>query len=184
MYQIWLQSNRRILLLGMILPAVLLAVGLIVVWAKPLEAVNWLQVIGWILLVAGLLLFVILAIQFRLPRLAYANDSLLVFLQATRPLQVPVEIVECFFLGTGGGQIPGKAAEDLPVRNLVIRLAEKAVDYHQREVKPALGLWQDGYITIYGAWCEPLDVEMVMRLNSLLAEVKQSEHPRSVVEKS
>jgi hypothetical protein len=172
MNEIWLHTNRRILLLGMILPAALVLIGLVVLGMKPLDSATWLQVLGWIFLVLGLFLFAILAIQLRLPRLAYSNGSLLVYLQMGPPFQVPAKVIECFFLGAGGGQIPGKSGDDIPVRNLVVRLAEKAGDYHRREVKPALGRWEDGYITIYGAWCEPLGLELVNRLNSRLSEVK------------
>lgn len=161
------------LLLGMILPAVLIVVGLIVVCAKPLAAAGWLQVIGWLMLAAGALLEVVLALQWRLPRLACSENSLLLYLQAGPPVRVPLEVVECIFLGAGAGQVPGKAGGDIKVRNLVIRIAEKAADFQQRPVKPALGRWEDGYITVYGAWCEPLDVGLVNRLNTRLAEAKE-----------
>ena len=75
---------------------------------------------------------------------------------AGQPFRVPVEIVECFFLGAGVGQLPGAAGKEIPLRNLVMRLAEKATDYHHREVKAAFGRWDDGYVIFHGAWCEPL----------------------------
>lgn len=179
MQQPWLKTNRRILLLGMILPAVLVVVGLIVVGAKPLGADAWLQILGWTLLVGGVLLGAILALQLRLPRLASSDDALLVYLQAGPPLRVPLEVVECIFLGTGAGQVPGKSGNELKVRNLVIRIAEKAADFQQRTVKPALGRWEEGYITIYGAWCEPLDVGLVNGLNAKLAEAKERNKGRT-----
>jgi hypothetical protein len=175
MHETWLKTNRRILLLGMILPAVLLVIGLIVLMTEPLSGAVWLRILSWILLGCGLFLLAILSLQFRLPRLAYVDGNLLVYLRMGPPFHVPTEVVECFFLGTGAGQIPGKSGEEVPVRNVVIRVAEKAVEYHQREVKPALGRWEEGYITIYGAWCEPLDVELAKRLNARLAEVKLTE---------
>jgi hypothetical protein len=172
MHETWLNTNRRILLLGMILPAALVVIGLIAIAAKPLESAAWLQIVGWIFAGVGLFLFAILAFQLRLPRLAYTDGALLVYLRMGSPYRVPVEAIECFFIGTGAGQIPGKGHEETPVRNVVVRLAEKAVDYHEREVKPALGRWEEGYITIYGAWCEPLDLAAVNRLNARLSEVK------------
>lgn len=174
MRETWLDSNRRILLLGMILPAALVVIGLTVVVMKPLDSAAWLQIIGWIFTGVGLFLFAVLALQLRLPRLAYADGALMVYLRMGPPFRVPVETVECFFLSTGAGQIPGKGYEETPVRNVVVRLAEKAVDYHERQVKPALGRWEGGYITIYGAWCEPLDLAAVNRLNARLAEVKST----------
>jgi hypothetical protein len=174
MHETWLNTNRRILLLGMILPAALVVIGLIVVVAKPLDAAGWLQIVGWILVGVGLFLFAILALQLRLPRLAYTDGTMLVYLRMGPPYRVPLETVECFFLGTGARQIPGKGNEETPVRNVVVRLAEKASEYHERQVKPALGRWEGGYITIYGAWCEPLDLAAVNRLNARLAEARSA----------
>ncbi|MCC7086348.1 MAG: hypothetical protein IT427_15205 [Pirellulales bacterium] len=176
MQETWLHTNRRILLLGMILPAALVGIGLVVSIVKPLDAAAGLQIVGWVLLGIGLFLFVIFGWQFRLPRLAYADGALLIYLRMGPPFQVPIEIVEAFLLGTGGGQIPGTAGRDVPMRNLVIRLADSAVDFHRRQVKPALGRWEDGYITIYGTWCEPLGLELANRLNSRLTEVKATLH--------
>ncbi len=96
-----------------------------------------------------------------------------VFICAGRPLSVPVEIVECFFLGAGVGQLPGTAGKDIPLRNLVMRLAEKATDYHHREVKSAFGRWDQGYVIFHGAWCEPLTLEVVKRLNARLADAQK-----------
>ena len=54
--------------------------------------------------------------------------------------------------------------QEVALRNLVVRLAEKATDYHHRDVKAAFGRWDDGYIVLHGAWCEPLHLEVVKRL--------------------
>ncbi len=54
-----------------------------------------------------------------------------------------------------------------------MRIAEKAKEYQQRDVKSALGKWDEGYVTFYGAWCEPLTLEVVQRLNARLAEVQR-----------
>jgi hypothetical protein len=80
--------------------------------------------------------------------------------------------VQCFFLASGTGQIPGSKGSRIGVRNLTMRVDEKATEYHHRSVKPALGRWDDGYIVIHGAWCEPLDLALLGRLNARLARVK------------
>jgi hypothetical protein len=129
--------------------------------------------VGFGVLSLGLLLAGLIGMQLRIPRLAYANGELLAYLRAGAPLRVPVELVECLFLSSGSGQIPGPAGAAVPVRNLVIRLAEKATNFHHREVKPALGRWDEGYITINGAWCEPLNLEIVRQLNDRLSAVQQ-----------
>jgi hypothetical protein len=173
MQEIWLKANWRVLLLGMIPPIVLVAVGLIPLVAVA-EVEPWIRYAGWGAVVAGLFLLAMIAFQMRVPRLAYADGQLLVYLVGGRPLRVPIEIVQCFFLASGGGQIPGPKGRRIGVRNLTMRLDEKATDYHHRNVKPALGRWDDGYIVIHGAWCEPLDLALVGRLNGRLAEAQSS----------
>jgi hypothetical protein len=54
---------------------------------------------------------------------------------------------------------------------LVLRVADKASDWHRQDVKPQLGKWCEGYITIRGTWCEPLSIALVNRLNARLAEI-------------
>jgi hypothetical protein len=61
---------------------------------------------------------------------------------------------------------------------LAVRLAERATEWSQIDVKPALGKWCGGYITIYGAWCEPLRIELVNRLNAQLAAAHQAQPNR------
>jgi hypothetical protein len=74
--------------------------------------------------------------------------------------------------------LPGKKHKHTEVRTLVIRLADRATDWSNREIPPMVGRWCGGYITLNGAWCEPLSVELVNRLNGRLAEV-QRQLPRS-----
>ncbi|HTQ40194.1 MAG TPA: hypothetical protein VMJ32_14300 [Pirellulales bacterium] len=174
MTEIWLRTNLRILLLGMILPVVLMAIGLIPVLAMATETGAWLRIVGWIMVAAGFMMLGIIVAQLRLPRLAYADRQVLVYLRTGAPIRIPVEFVECFFLGGGVGQLPGSQGRKIPVRNLTMRVAEKAKDYQHREVKATLGRWEEGYVTIHGAWCEPLTLEVVQRLNSLLAEAHQT----------
>ena len=173
MQETWLRTNRRILLLGMILPGVLVLGGLIVAATTQATAIAWLSYLGFAVSAAGLVLFGMLVPQMTRPRLAYSKGEVLVYLRSGRPFRVPVENVECFFLGAGVGQLPGVAGKEIPLRNLVMRLAEKATDYQHREVKPAFGRWADGYVILHGAWCEPLNLEVVRRLNARLAEVQR-----------
>lgn len=174
MRKTWLRANRRVLLLGMIPPIVLVAVGLILLAVMPPDAESWIRYGGMAVAGLGLLLAALIAIQMRLPRLAYADGWLLIYLAGGGPLRVPIEIVQCFFLASGAGQIPGSKGSRIGVRNLTMRLDEKATDYHHRDVKPALGRWDEGYIVIHGAWCEPLDLALVGRLNARLADVKSA----------
>ena len=105
------------------------------------------------------------------PRLSYANHTLDVRLRSGAPIQVPIDVVECFFLGQGpalrtrGFGDRGKAEE---TSTIVVRLAESAERWKHFDVNPALGQWCDGYITIRGTWCEPITNELLKRLNENL----------------
>ena len=111
-----------------------------------------------------------------LPRLAYQRGDLLVFLRYRRPWRVPVSQVECFFLGQGDSMLASARESETSetptkTRTIVVRLAEAAKDWQARDVRPELGRWCDGYITIRGTWCEPMSPELVKQLNSRLVKI-------------
>ena len=58
-----------------------------------------------------------------------------------------------------------------PANNVIVRLAESASDWKHRDVRPAIGHWCEGYITLRGSWCEPITPALMKRLNHRLAEV-------------
>jgi hypothetical protein len=168
---VWLRSNTRAMLLGMIPPGLAAVAGII------LSATGDHQVtrIGGALLAAcGTALVMLLVWQVRLPRVACDDGQLLVYLQGASPIRVPLEIVECFLLGQAPAMLPGRKHELAETASVVIRLSETAEEWKQRDVKPALGKWCDGYITIRGTWCEPLSIDLVYRLNAQLAEARQA----------
>lgn len=113
------------------------------------------------------------------PRLAYRDGQLLVYLRMGGPIAVPIEVVECFFLGQGPALLPPTVdvAGRAETATVVVRLAEAAQSWKQREVRPALGQWCEGYITIRGTWCEPINGALVKKLNERLVsahrEVRQ-----------
>jgi len=166
MREIWLLPNRRIFALGMVFPGVVTLLGLMLIWQK------WGWIWGLALSVAGLSFALLIAWQMSVPRMAHRGGELLVYLRFGRPLRLPLEFVECFFLSSGAGQIT-TARGDLPVRNLVLRIAERATDYQSSGARTTYGSWADGYINFYGIWCEPLDLELVQKLNSKLASVQR-----------
>jgi hypothetical protein len=98
---------------------------------------------------------------------------LLVNLRAGKPVAVPIDVVEAFLLGQGPAMLTNRRGDLREARVLTIRLAERAEEWANVEVKPALGKWCGGYIAIRGTWCEPLSLDLVNRLNYRLAEVKQ-----------
>ena len=172
MPEVLLRTNRRALAMGMILPGLILlgsAAGLIWAtttgqhWALSLAFASGTTLALWML---GELVYA--AWQ---PRLAATAGELLVFLEPTRPTKVPIEIVECFFLGQGPSELPRLKGREPETQNVIVRLAESAVEWKHRDVKPAFGHWCEGYITLRGSWCEPITPAIMQRLNRRLAEL-------------
>jgi hypothetical protein len=174
--EIWLRPNRRALAIAGIAPLLLvvlgLAVALNVVAVAPLAA----RIVAGFLALAGAVLFAVLAWYARQPRLAYDGRHLLIYLRPGGPIAVPIEIVECFFLGSGLRELPGRPGREVQISQLAIRLAERATEWAQVDVKPALGKWCGGSVTIYGAWCEPLEIGVVNRLNARLAAAQSQQN--------
>jgi hypothetical protein len=118
------------------------------------------------------------------PRLAITPRHLLVYLRGWYPWHVPLEAVECFFIGQAASpvQVRHPSGGRVETVTVVVRLAEKARQWHQRPIDPKQGSWKDGYITILGTWCEPLDGDVVNRMNHRLAEIKRAR--RAIVQRS
>jgi hypothetical protein len=167
-----LRPNLRAIYAGTVLPIVTMILGLALALG-PWQAANWLRGVGWGVTAFSILILALLLWQTRQPRLAYEAGRLLIYLRSGPPIRLPVELVQCAFLGAGPTQLPGRGV-GLRSANLVLRLDEKATDWHEVEVKPALGRWSDGYITIHGAWCEPLKIDVVQRLNERLHALNQA----------
>src|SRR5262245_38781233 len=128
------RPNRRAISVGLALPALIALVGLALAFGS-WEGSGWQRGIGWGLAVFGLLLVGLLLWQLRQPRLAYASRHLLFYLRSGPPIRLPVELVQCAFLGAGPTQLTGPAGAKLRSSNLVIRLDEKATEWHELEVK-------------------------------------------------
>lgn len=171
MTEAWLQSNRRALGLALV-SATLVAVlggGLLV------GSEGAMDIVGWALVGAGLLLIAGLLRQLTRPRIAYRDGHVLFNLRAGAPIAVPREVVEAFFLGQGPAYLPRVHGAEAETLNLVARLSQKAPEWMQVAVKPALGYWCEGYVTIRGTWCEPLTGEVIRRLNARLRELRMAD---------
>lgn len=168
----WLRTNRRALLVALVVALLVVGAGISAVAISPrFWFGNALAVVGWGAVGGAGVFAVMLLYQMTLPRLAYHDGYLLVYLQSAQPTRVPIEIVELFFAGQGVSHLP--AAEEGPTksRTVVVRLAEAATDWHFRDVKPDWGEWREGYIIVRGTWCEPLTAEVLKSLNRRLREV-------------
>jgi hypothetical protein len=172
--EVWLRTNRRALLLGLVLPALFaLAAGAGLVWSI-VSRQHW--ALGGVLAVAtGVPLWMIGELLYAMlqPRLAYEAGELLVYLEPTRATRLPIDVVECFFLGQGASELPKLRGREPETQNVVIRLAESATEWKHRDVRPAFGHWCEGYITLRGAWCEPIAPKLMQRLNQRLAEIQR-----------
>jgi len=174
MTEVWLKTNRRALALGMVVPAVILAAALAGLGWTVASGKNWLWQLPFVVVVV-IPLWMIGELLYALgrPRLGYEAGELLVFLEPTRPTRVPIDIVEVFFLGQGPSELPKLKGREPETRNVVIRLAESAAEWKHRQVRPTFGHWCEGYITLRGAWCEPITPGLMRRLNNRLTEVKR-----------
>jgi hypothetical protein len=98
-------------------------------------------------------------------------------LRAASPIAVPIDVVEGFLLG----QAPAAPARDdddaAQTATVVARLSQRSETWAHQAVNPALGNWCDGYVTIRGTWCEPLDERVVRRLNQRLADATRKAPP-------
>ncbi len=167
----WLRTNRRALLLGMVLPALIAAVGGAgLAWSVATERHWLLQGVFLIVVAAGLWMMAEIVYAATRPRIAYDEGELLVYLEPARPTRLPIDIVEVFFLGQGPSELPKLKGREPETQNVIIRLAESATDWKHRDVRPSFGHWCEGYITIRGSWCEPITPGLMRRLNQRLSE--------------
>lgn len=174
MADVWLRTNRRAILAIMVPVALVGLAGLTVALGAlgMIESV-WLRAAGWLLAVVTMIVVLILAIELRRPRMAYDGSRLLLYLRKGPPVRVPIEVVEAFLLGQAPAFLPGRDTKTNETVTVVIRIAQRASEWSQREVEPALGSWCDGFITIRGTWCEPLTTELVQTLNTRLSDVSR-----------
>lgn len=178
---VWLHPNRRVLWLGVAFCALLIGGNALAAFMASLDWVRWLCIIVLFPLSYLLAASFFMAIS---PRLAYENRELLVFLRVgAGPVRVPIDVVECFFLGQGPTLLPQPFGSHRAVdetSTIVVRLAEAAEEWKHLKVKATLGLWCDGYITIRGTWCEPITSELVQRLNQQLIEAHREVRAQQV----
>lgn len=154
----------------MLLPGcVAIASGIVIALTRE-QGWNWVRFVSLVLGGWGLIATLLLWRALFVPRLAYEDGHLLVHLRAGAPVRVPIEIVEVFFLGQASAEVAEGERESSTV---VVRLAERAKEWHEAQVRSALGEWTDGYITIRGTWCEPLRPELLQQLNKRLAAVRR-----------
>jgi len=172
MTEVWLHPNRRVLLLAAV-PVGLLA-GVSLALLSLATTAGW-RIAAWLLLSIAVLLTFGLLQQLLRPRIAYREGKVLFYLKSGGPIAVPLPVVEAFFLSQGPAHLPGSRNRAAETMNLVARLSQRESQWAHRKVKPSLGSWCDGYVTIRGTWCEPLTTDVLRRLNRRLGEVSRAQ---------
>ena len=168
MSEIWLHTNRRAIAFALLWPAIVLALGVSwLLWRALVGLAGWALV--WPLSRAGLGCCFCGSCGGLASR---GGDELLFYLRTGSPLPVPLALVEGFLLGQGPSYLRTNKPDASQASTVVVRLADRATEFSQRDVKPALGSWCNHYVTIRGTWCEPLSVPLVNELNHRLAEAQ------------
>jgi hypothetical protein len=174
MSEVWLRTNPRPYVPAALLCALAAtAGGAVALDITGLGWPAWLRIAGGALAAVNVLALGGLIWVMRRPRLAYADGHLLVQVRHGRATRVPLKAVECFLLGQGPAYLSRRRERDSQVSTVVVRLSPKAEEFAHREVDPRLGAWCDSHITLRGTWCEPIDVDLVKRLNKRLGEVNR-----------
>lgn len=176
MPQILLRSNRRFGMLCAIVGLSGLLLGCCMVTTTPnliSRAAG-----GIVLLVTAPTLWCCWLLLFK-PRIAITADELLVYIRSSaKPFRVPLEVVEVFFMGQGAvrGVEPGHPKEYVGAvaANVIVRLAESANEWQDRDAQLLLGVWRDGYITVRGLWCEDIQQDLLKFMNKQLQQAKRN----------
>ena len=171
MREIWLRPNRRAILFGCVPPLVLAAIGVWIIFAFSESSSSFSRWLGLFLIVTSVAMIGIMLSQLRHPRIGFHKGMVLFYVRIRQPIAVPVEIVESFFVGQGPAHLPAVSKQPQTV-NLIARLSQRHKEWVSRKVRPSLGNWSEGYVTIRGTWCEPLNSELIRRINRRLKEVK------------
>ena len=178
----WLAANGRLVGLLRAGTGGLVMVAAVAVASASQTAGNWRLGIGLLAVVIGGLAVAALVVA-RLaaaPRLQRCGDLLLVRVGPFSVERLPLDVVECFFLGSQPLDRRGSpTAGDEPafrVGTLVVRVAERAAKQHADEwtARGPWAVWEDGYCVIDGRWTEPLTVDVLRRINGRLSQAKRA----------
>ena len=169
--EVWLRGNVR--------PAVGLACLAVGVFASGLALMLACGPPAWTMWLAAAVAITVAAIAALLvwsasrPRLERRGTVLRLRLAPYAAHDVPLDAVECVFLGS---QPIGREDADvhrLRVGTLVVRFAERATECRERPTFGPWGNWHDGHAVVDGRWCEPLSLEVARGVSARLLEAKR-----------
>jgi hypothetical protein len=181
MTQILLRSNRRF---GALWMGGGFVCGLLTLWSVLFVDLVVVRVVAVLFLLSAIsVTFWGWKFCFVQPRLAMNDDELLVYIQRSqKPFRVPIDVVEVFFIGQGAvtGEEPGQPNDyhGAVAANVIVRIAESAKQWQERDVDLWLGVWREGYITLRGLWCEDINQEVLKRMNRQLMDAKRRRRSR------
>ncbi|MFN9369118.1 MAG: hypothetical protein ACK6CT_10210 [Planctomycetia bacterium] len=171
----WLRGNLRpaAVLAALSAALTLIAVAVALVCGAPLILIGALGGAGGLAVVgAGLL-----AAAAGRPRLQLQGSALRVRLAPFAVHDVPLEVVECVFLGSRSlyGMDDTETNDGRRrVATLVLRIAERATGWRSRPTTRAWGTWEDGNVVCDGRWCEPLTAGVVREVAQRLLDAKRA----------
>lgn len=171
--EIWLRGNLRPVG-GLVAAAGALAgLGLIVAGAVGAPVgLRWAVAGGGAAAVGAA---VALAVAAARPRLQRRGGLLRVRLMPLVTHDVPLDVVECVFLGSRPLHGDSDEAEGgQRVATLVMRIAERAVDWQSRPTFRAWGTWDEGNVVFDGRWCEPLSGDVARQVAGRLLEARRA----------
>jgi hypothetical protein len=174
--EVWLRANPRpaAVLFGAMAAVATVAIAVLFAVRPP----AWVVVVVAVACLASLIVAAASLWASSRPRLARRGGTLEVRLSPLGVQRVPLEVVECIFPGS---QLLGADDEtaDRRVSTLVMRLAERAVEWRSRPVAEAWGSWEDGNVVFDGRWCEPLSQAVARDISARLLEAKRRLTPVS-----
>ena len=174
----WLKSNLRLAGLLAVIASFLflssLAICGVAIWfSGDLSGATFVFSAG-----LGILSCIIGYIAFtaKQARIYFEDSELLVRIGPATVERLPLDAVECFFLGSqpldhSGDPVASDEAA-FRVGNLIVRVAERYGHLASGRHGP-WACWEDGYLVVDGRWSEPLVVETLRRINGRLAVAKR-----------
>ncbi len=172
--EVWLKGNPRPMMLALVAAAILEGIGYTIIALAINKGWGTIAIVAGGVIAGGATLLILGALfLMNMPRLAHEGNELLVFLGSTSPERVPLTAVECFFLGQGPSMLPDLGGRESETTNVIVRLAESALDLKHRDVDAKYAHWCEGYITLRGAWCETITKDGMVALNRRLIEAQK-----------
>jgi hypothetical protein len=179
--EIWLRTNPRPYWAALIIPLVLLVGCAGCLSAAASVGAMWPY--GWAGSVLGFLAVALTGMflwRAQSPVLVRDQSNLLLHFGAAPPVAIPIEVVECFFVGHGDTLMKDRLGKEVETSTIILRIAESAKEWHHREVAPAFAHWCEGYITLKGTWCEPIGPDLLRALNQRLVATQRNLKQRSL----